>query len=329
MKKICALIIISFLFITSLTVYGGTTLTEPLGGTTSEGLVWCYNNESRSEIWIIGFDSRIIPESVTIPVEITRWSIILQKDVTAPVTRICSEAFKHCNQIKDIKIPKGITAIDAWAFGFCPNLTSVELPEGLKVISDWTFYKCEKLASITLPSTITNIGKGAFSDCKELSEMIIPPNVTAIETQAFSHCTSLSRFLIPESVTKMGESSPALNVPYAVIDSSVLPTDSEVPAIEIYGVPGSYIEEYANEFEHFAFKPVSEYPNNTADNDVISVTVNDKNIVFDQPPTAGAALWTGTARIPCSPVTSFCSTAQNWVVRKNASSIWVTKRSPI
>lgn len=246
MKKSFTLITVFLLLITSLTsvCYAvGPTITEPLGGITSEGLEWRYNDASRSEIWIIGGDPDKMPENLIIPSEITRWSIILQKDVTAPVTRILVNAFDYNQKLKHVTIPDNVTSIDYSAFSECYNLesvvlpntltslgfnnsriaylddvpfypqgavfanchklTSIKLPDSLKTTCKDMFHSCKNLENVEFPEGLEEIGEWTFGHCPKLKNVILPSSLKTIKLSAFSDCEELTEIVIPPNVTTL------------------------------------------------------------------------------------------------------------------------------
>ena len=82
---------------------------------------------------------------VTIPATVTRGA--KKYDVTA----IGSEAFRNCNLITGIDIPKSVTSIGGAAFVGCVNLKDITIPAGVTKIGYRTFAGCSKLTSVTIP----------------------------------------------------------------------------------------------------------------------------------------------------------------------------------
>jgi hypothetical protein len=67
--------------------------------------------------------------------------------------------------LNSITIPSKVTRIESNTFEECSNLKSVVLPEGLVSIGDYAFYGCSNLNSINFPSSIQEIGEDAFRSC--------------------------------------------------------------------------------------------------------------------------------------------------------------------
>ena len=97
-------------------------------------------------------------------------------------------------------------------------------------IGQRAFYSCDNLIKVTLDANI--YGEEAFSHCNSLTDIQITNNVTEIGNMIFYFCDSLSEVVVPETVTKIGR--------YA------FETGSSYKFVTLYGVPGSYVESYAN-----------------------------------------------------------------------------------
>ena len=80
------------------------------------------------------------------------------------VSRIGTNAFSNCTNLKTIVLSDGVKSIYSGAFSNCINLTSITIPDSLTGVSDRAFYKCDNLKSITLPAKIDTIGHEAFND---------------------------------------------------------------------------------------------------------------------------------------------------------------------
>lgn len=172
---------------------GSATIIEHLGGTTADGLIWRYNDVSRSEIWITGYKEDSLAEVITIPDTMTIWSVIDQKHVTSPVTKVIEGyTFSNCTQIKEVEINASrLTEIPLGTFENCTELTKVILPENLLKIGSCAFDGCTKLNSINLPEGLAEIEHYALRDTA-LTSITIPKSVTNIGYAAFAGCTSLS-----------------------------------------------------------------------------------------------------------------------------------------
>ena len=141
------------------------------------------------------------------------------------IKTIGDEAFKGCNALKAIILPKGATSIGKWAFRDCKALTSIVIPASVTSIGYSAFYNCEALTQITIPSSVESIGDAAFYGCSGLADkdgfvivrgtlfyytrkdarsVVIPNSVTSIGNEAFWGCKALTQITIPSSVTSIG-----------------------------------------------------------------------------------------------------------------------------
>ncbi len=173
---------------------------------------------------------------------------------STPVTTLAGGAFGGSVKIEKVILPDTITSINSMCFSYCTELTSVTLPEKLTKLENGIFNHCTKLRTIQLPDTLKTIEKDAFYRCDELWTIAIPDGVTSIGENAFAACPNLSAATIPESVTVIGENA-----------------FQKKAGFRIYAKPGSKGEAFAMEHEI----PYEE---------LITVSVNGEDIVFDQPP---------------------------------------------
>ena len=75
-------------------------------------------------------------------------------EIDERVEEICKEAFKGCDKLEEIVMPKKLKKIDSEAFQGCSSLTK-----------------------LTLPDSVMSIGKGAFCGCSGLTELTLPNSV--------------------------------------------------------------------------------------------------------------------------------------------------------
>ena len=134
--------------------------------------------ETATNTLIQGFNSTIIPNSVT---------------------SIGDFSFVQCVILTDIVIPVGVTSIGESAFLNCYGLTSVVIPNSVTSIGNLAFSACSGLTKIEIPNSVTCIGNSAFSDCHGLTSVVIPNSVTSIGNDAFCFCNKLTSItsLIP------------------------------------------------------------------------------------------------------------------------------------
>ena len=168
--------------------------------------------------------------------------------------------------IREITIPKSVTAINMQTFSMCENLKNIyvdsenpiyssldglltnkeqnklivvpngregsfTVPEKIDSLQRWESFRfCSKLTDITLSDKIKVISIQAFDSCTKLKSVRIADGLEKIETFAFYNCTSLKKVYIPSSVSE--------------IDYTAFINCSE---LTIYGEKGSYAETFAKE----------------------------------------------------------------------------------
>ena len=143
------------------------------------------------------------------------------------IETIGTGAFKDCESIKEIQLPKSLRKLGSYSFRNCINLHNVtfdcllksvpygvfsgclsliniDLPISIEVIENYAFYDCENLESISFPSKTNKIGDFAFKGCESLTSIIIPDGVTYIGGSAFAECASLIQVALPYSINGFG-----------------------------------------------------------------------------------------------------------------------------
>ena len=159
-------------------------------------------------------------------------------EIDERVEEICKEAFKGCDKLEEIVMPKKLKKIDSEAFQGCSSLTKLTLPDSVMSIGKGAFCGCSGLTELTLPNSVKSIGDGAFADCSGLEKItvesgnscydsrdncnsiidkktntlivgcknsIIPNSVTSIGSGAFAYCSGLTELTLPNSVTSIGD----------------------------------------------------------------------------------------------------------------------------
>lgn len=82
-----------------------------------------------------------------------------------------------------------VASIGSSAFRFCNSLASVTIPKSVTTIKDYAFFDCNSLTNITIPDSVIFIGESAFGNCFRLTNIAIPDSVTSIGEDAFSSST--------------------------------------------------------------------------------------------------------------------------------------------
>lgn len=145
--------------------------------------------------------------------------------------QIGSNAFRYCNALKTITIPRSITAFSDQAFQYCYSLKAIVIPPDFSWISTDAMSQCYSLKriithkrnvyinggricpycyileSIDIPIGVTTVGQYNYTGCFNLKKVFMPESVTKINSNAFRSCYSLYEIEIPSGVTKIEASA--------------------------------------------------------------------------------------------------------------------------
>lgn len=116
---------------------------------------------------------------------------------------IGASAFCDSPELTEVKIPSTVTKIKDSAFSRCTGLTKIELPPQLEEVGYSSFYGCSGLTEITIPSSVKTIRSGAFEECYNLESVTLSEGIREIGNEAFKR-TNLKSLNIPKSVKKLG-----------------------------------------------------------------------------------------------------------------------------
>ena len=127
------------------------------------------------------------------------------REVKLPEGLSCIGASAFCDspELTEVKIPSTVTKIKDSAFSRCTGLTKIELPPQLEEVGYSSFYGCSGLTEITIPSSVKTIRSGAFEECYNLESVTLSEGIREIGTEAFKR-TNLKSLNIPKSVKKLG-----------------------------------------------------------------------------------------------------------------------------
>jgi len=157
-------------------------------------------------------------------------SVVIQKGVT----KIGSNAFNNCSQLKNVYIEAHTNKLkfsetdeghfknspvetlylgrnlepDSWNRSpFADNLAlqAVTIGNDVTAINNNSFNNCTGLNSLKLGDELQTIGFNAFKNCSSLSSpLILPPKLKTIGGSAFQDCREVLSLTIPKSVTSIG-----------------------------------------------------------------------------------------------------------------------------
>ena len=136
-------------------------------------------------------------------------SYVTYNGKTYRVTAIEDNAFRSCEELISVLIPKTVTSIGESAFRGCSSLTNVFFSDSenaeLLSIGNYAFFECSVLTGITLPESVTEIGNYAFKSCSSLTGFYLGNYVASIGNYAFSGCSGLTNVTIPNSIVSIGD----------------------------------------------------------------------------------------------------------------------------
>ena len=161
--------------------------------------------------------------------------------------------FVNCTSLEEIDIPDSVKVIDSCAFEGCTSLNRISLPQSLKTIGGSTFRGCTSLEKIQLPDSTKQVQGNAFENCEALTDIKLGVGIKSIESKTFQGCSSLESIILPYQVEAIGDNAfknctklKKITIPKAttsISDSAFSYPDK----MTIYGVAGSYAEQYAKE----------------------------------------------------------------------------------
>ena len=158
------------------------------------------------------------------------------REVKLPEGLSCIGASAFCDspELTEVKIPSTVTKIKDSAFSGCTGLTKIELPPQLEEVGYSSFYGCSGLTEITIPSSVKTIRSGAFEGCTSLESVTLSEGIREIGTEAFKR-TNLKSLNIPKSVKKLGHDIVynCWHLPYITIEA---PSQLEETFEGSYGV---------------------------------------------------------------------------------------------
>ena len=136
-------------------------------------------------------------------------------EIDERVEEICKEAFKGCDKLEEIVMPKKLKKNDSEAFCGCSGLTELTLPNSVKSIGDGAFADCSGLEKITVESG--NSRYDSRDNCNSIIDKktntliagcknsVIPNSVARIDGLAFCGCSGLTELTLPNSVKSIGD----------------------------------------------------------------------------------------------------------------------------
>lgn len=123
------------------------------------------------------------------------------------IIAIHPQAFRGCEKLSEIILPKSLIWIGYSAFENCSSLSHFLLPQNIKIIPSSCFCNCVSLQSVEFGKNLVEINNGAFYDCDLLSDVQFPLSLQIINNCAFNGCIGLESITIPQNVKHIGDAA--------------------------------------------------------------------------------------------------------------------------
>lgn len=180
--------------------------------------------------------------------------IVKEIVVSEGIEYIFNRCFDHCISLESIQLP---STIKQFSFTNCESLKNVNFNGDVKEIESLSFSGCSSLETLVIPDNIADrgIAYGAFSGCTSLKSINIPDNITAIQRYAFSNCISLKQLVLSKNIKSIewgAFENCTLLEKIIIYDKVEYIADNAFEGCDkltIYGIKGSYAEQYANEHD--------------------------------------------------------------------------------
>ena len=162
---------------------------------------------------------------------VTGYNCISLESIQLPST-IKQFSFTNCESLKNVNFNGDVKEIESLSFSGCSSLETLVIPDNIadRGIAYGAFSGCTSLKSINIPDNITAIQRYTFSNCISLKQLVLSKNIKSIEWGAFENCTLLEKIIIYDKAEH-------------IADNAFEGCDK----LTIYGIKGSYAEQYANE----------------------------------------------------------------------------------
>ena len=173
-----------------------------------------YYTEDDNGITIAGYSGD--EKSIVVPEEISGKPVVaiaskafeLQKfeSIAIPesITSIGNYAFRHCINLKDVKINGKITVIEMGTFNYCSSLKTFDIPPTVETIEENAFGKTP-LSEVVLPDSVKSIGKFSYFGCENLKTFTGGKGLTTLYGSCFAACTALEKVNLQDGLETLGE----------------------------------------------------------------------------------------------------------------------------
>ena len=120
------------------------------------------------------------------------------------VTGLGPAIFAGLKYVETVTLPSTLESIDDYAFAHCQDLKTIALPEGLTMLGSNAF-EDSGLTEISVPGTVGEIQAHVFFECTDLEIVTLGEGITSIGRQAFAsrYTNSLTVLNLPATLTKI------------------------------------------------------------------------------------------------------------------------------
>lgn len=102
--------------------------------------------------------------------------------------------YHYLGAVKKVECGNNVIGIGGHAFRRCEALTQVSMPKKIASLERSVFSECYLLESVNIPNSITTMGIGAFTHCHRISRINVPSGIISIPMYAFQCCYGVTVF---------------------------------------------------------------------------------------------------------------------------------------
>lgn len=120
------------------------------------------------------------------------------------VTGVGTRAFRHCYQLKSIKLPESIENFGNFAFANCESLADINFPSSLTTIGSNAFQGCNMLTEVKFGEKVRSVDSEAFANCENLLSITLNEGLETLGNMVFQYCTNIPEIKLPKSLRILG-----------------------------------------------------------------------------------------------------------------------------
>lgn len=160
------------------------------------------------------FRYRVYSDHVAVAEKLSKEQDIVIPEYVAglPVTSLARSLFYGSAYTRSVVLPNTLVNIRFLAFYKANHIQTIHIPASVRIIEDSAFGSCQKLKSVTIEEGCTHLGFRAFGNCANLKSITIPASVQQIGTEAFINCKRLTIYGVAGSYAEQYAKS--VNIPF-------------------------------------------------------------------------------------------------------------------